>query len=152
MGKQANNFSHRQVPGITARPMLRMTLAGVAALLMCASFIFSGNVSAHNIDLAKAREAAREYARRVREESNGKYAHYSTNCVRSNPGHNHFVSCMIDFQSEADAAKGVYTCREAILIYMPPHHNDQYFFVLYGKHASRNYCGRAPLDESKPIG
>jgi hypothetical protein len=44
----------------------RRMLVGLAALLLGASLVFSGNVSAHNISLERAWEMAREYARAVR--------------------------------------------------------------------------------------
>lgn len=131
--------------------MRRRLLIVIVASLIGAGLVFAWGASAHNIDLAKAREVARNYARKVRDESGGQYAHFSTNCVRAFPGHNHIARCLIDYKSAEDTKKGVYTCRELIEIKLPPHHNDQYFFVLYGNHASSNYCGKAPLDSTKPL-
>ena len=87
--------------------MLRATVSGFFIFLLGASFVFTLSASAHNIDLKKAREIAREYARQVPDESGGRYAHYSTNCVRAFPNHNHYVRCLIDYQSAADTQKGV---------------------------------------------
>ncbi|MFL6229074.1 MAG: hypothetical protein ACJ741_09865 [Pyrinomonadaceae bacterium] len=127
--------------------MRRRVLAGVAAMLMGVSLIFAGNVSAHNIDLVKAREVARAYARQVRDESGGKYAHYSTSCVAAFPGHNHIARCMIDYKNAADSERGTYTCRELIEIKMPPHSKSgQINFELYGYHASNNQCGSRRLN------
>jgi len=101
--------------------MKRRSLAIMLVILTGASLVFTWTTSAHNIDLKKAREVARDYARSVRDESGGKYAHYSTNCVRAFPNHNHYVRCSIDYQSASDAEKGVYTCRESIEVYMGSH-------------------------------
>ena len=129
--------------------MLRRNLLfGIIAILMYASLVFSWNVSAHNIDLKKAREAARTYARQVRDESGGKYVHYSTNCVAAFPGHNHIARCLIDYQNEADTKKGVYTCRELIEIKVPVHgYYKGLSFELYGYHASVE-CGNRRLDNT----
>ena len=153
MIKQANNFSPRRILVMATGIMLRRSaLAGITTILMIASFIFSGNVSAHNIDLAKAREAAREYARMVREQVHGglygTFVHYSTNCVRAFPGHNHIVRCQIDYQNDADAKRGVYTCRELIEIKMRPHDGDVVNYELYGFHASNNSCGPERLNNT----
>lgn len=126
--------------------MSRRVLAGIAVLLMGASLVFTLSASAHNINLAKAREAARDYARLVRSESGGKYLHYSTNCVRAFPNHNHIVRCLIDYQNAKDTAAGVYTCRESMEIYMPPHdRSGQINFELYARHTSNNQCGSRRL-------
>lgn len=132
--------------GIMSR---RRALAGIAALVMGASLVFTWSASAHNIDLTKAREMARAYARQVRDESGGKYAHFSTNCVRAFPGHNHIARCLIDYQNAADRERGVYTCRELIEIKMPPHsRSGQINFELYGFHASNNQCGSRRLNNT----
>ena len=152
MSKPESDFPRRERFGMRLGLMLRRrVLAGIAAILMGASFIFSGNVSAHNIDLVKAREVARNYARQVRDESGGKYLHFSTNCVRAFPGHNHIVRCLIDYQNAADAKKGVYTCRELIEIKMKPHNGDEVNFDLYGYHASHNNCGKFRLNGTPMI-
>jgi hypothetical protein len=79
MSTPENNFSRRERLKITTGFRLRIrVLAGIAAILMGASLIFSVNVSAHNIDVKKARELVRDYARGVRDGSGGKYIHYST--------------------------------------------------------------------------
>jgi hypothetical protein len=130
--------------------MLRRTLAGVAILVLGASLIFSGSASAHNIDLEKAWELAREYARDIRSLSGGKYLHYSTNCVRAFPNHNHIVRCVIQYQNAADTEKGVYTCKEKIEIYMPPHNRGE-DYSLFGRHTSNNHCGPYYLN-ARPLG
>jgi len=121
----------------------------IVAIVMVASLVGTWSTSAHNIDLKKAREAARDYARRVRDESGGKYVHYSTNCWRAFPGHNHIVKCEISYQNEQDTAKGVYTCRESIEIKMPPHsRTGSVDFGLHGFHTSWNICGSRQLNDT----
>ncbi|MFL6229075.1 MAG: hypothetical protein ACJ741_09870 [Pyrinomonadaceae bacterium] len=124
--------------------MLRgRALAGIVAIVMGASLIFAGNVSAHNIDMNKAREAARNYARQVRDESGGKYTHYSTSCVAAFPGHNHIARCLIDYKNEEDTKKGVYTCRELVEIKLLPHHSG-IDYTPRGVHVSTP-CGNLKL-------
>jgi hypothetical protein len=132
--------------------MRRKLLIVIVAILMGTSFVFKGSASAHNIDLKKAREAARDYARMVREQVHGglqgTFVHYSTNCVRAFPGHNHIVRCLIEFQNPADTRKGVYTCRETIEIKMLPHKGDAVNFDLFGFHTSTSYCGPTRLNNT----
>jgi len=123
----------------------RRALAGIAVILIGASLIFSGIVSAHNIDLKKARELARDYARKVRDESGGKYAHYSTNCVAAFPNHNHIARCLIEYRNEADTKKGVYTCQELIEINLPPHRDGRMGYDLWANHVSFSQCGNIRL-------
>ncbi len=133
--------------------MLRKrVLAGIAVLLMGASLVFSSNVSAHNIDLAKAWELARDYARQVRSESGGKYLHYSTNCVRAYPNHNHIVRCLIEYQNAKDTAAGVYTCRENIEIFLSAHGGNLPDYRISGRHTSNSICGSRPLNPSNTLG
>jgi hypothetical protein len=56
MSTQESNFSRR-------KGLKRSVLVGVAALSMGVSLVFTPSTSAHNIDLPKARELAKEYAR-----------------------------------------------------------------------------------------
>ena len=58
--------------------MSKSPLIVIVAILIGVNFVFTCSTSAHNIDMAKAREVTRNYARKVRDESGGKYAHYST--------------------------------------------------------------------------
>jgi hypothetical protein len=150
MSKQDNGFSRREMSGLTIGLRLkRGMLFGIAAMLMGASLFFTWSTSAHNIDLAKARDVAREYARKVRDESGGKYLHYSTSCKKAFPGHNHVVYCTIDYQNATDTEKGVYTCRETIQIFMWSHDRDGAGnFDLYGSHRSKFPCGKIYLHET----
>ena len=142
MSTQENRFSHRERLGITVSLMLRRrALAGFAVLLMGASFIFSGNASAHNIVLEKAREVARDFARAIRSQSNGNYIHYTTNCVLAYPNHNHIVRCIIGYQNAKDTAKNLYTCKETIEVYLRPHQRDLEDFRERIRHTARNKCG-----------
>lgn len=149
MSKQKNGFSRHEMSDMKAGLRLRKVLAMIATISMGASLIFTSSTSAHNIDLAKAREVAREYARTVRAESGGKFLHYSTNCVRAFPGgHNHYVRCLIEYQNEKDTAAGVYTCKETIEVYMKPNggpgNRGPDIYTLYAKHTSFP-CGRRKL-------
>ena len=139
MSTQQNNFPRRERVGMIRSFMLRRKLlAGVAAILMGASLVFSGSASAHDVDLKKAREVTREYARSVRAASNGRYLHYSTRCRKLFP---HIVQCEIEYQNAQDTAKGVYTCKEGITVYFRPHSSAGEDYTLYGKHHSANACG-----------
>lgn len=143
MSTQANNFSRRE-------KLRRRVLAGIAALLMGSSLVFSGGASAHNIDLAKARDLARNYARQVRDESGGKYLHYSTSCRKNFPGHNHSVRCVIDYFNAKDTAAGVYTCRESIELALAPH-GDFLDYRISGHHTSGK-CGSRYLNPAQTMG
>ena len=132
--------------------MLRKILVGVVVLLIGASLISSRRVAAHNIDVEKAWESAREYARSVRKESNGKYLHYSTKCAKAFPGHNHYLRCTIEYQNAKDAKAGVYTCKETIEVYFRAHSRagDQNY-VAFIRNTSTNFCGsRRPNGEPAP--
>lgn len=150
MRKQENDFSRCELSGPATGLMLKKrVLFGIAAMLMGASLVLTWSTSAHNIDLVKAREVARDYARKVRDESGGKYLHYSTSCRKAFPGHNHVVYCTIDYQNATDTEKGVYTCRESIQLFMFAHGSDgQLNFIIYGSHRSNNICGKIYLHES----
>jgi hypothetical protein len=140
MSPQANNLSHREM-------LRRRVLAGIAALLMGASLVFSGSTSAHNIDVAKARELARNYARQVRDGSGGKYLHYTTSCTRNFPNHNHSVNCVIKYQNAKDTAAGVYTCKEKIQLHMSPHSRSNEDYRVLGNHIS-SQCGSRTLNNT----
>jgi hypothetical protein len=130
--------------GFTLR---RRMLAGIAALLMGASLVFTGNTSAHNIDVAKARELAREYARQIRDESGGKYKNYTTRCGAQFPNHNHLVSCTIQYYNEKDKAAGVYTCKEKIQLHMSSHSRSNEDYRIWGSHLS-SQCGSRTLSNT----
>ncbi|PYS70336.1 MAG: hypothetical protein DMF69_13865 [Acidobacteria bacterium] len=122
--------------------MLRKTLAGVVVLLIGATLMSSRRAEAHNIDLDKAQEVARDFARAIRKESNGNYLHYSTRCGRAFPGHNHIVKCDIEYQNAKDTKAGVYTCKEAIEVYFSHHgRSDTHNYSYFIRHTSGNKCG-----------
>ena len=143
MSKQANDFSRYEMSGKSLGFMLsRKVLAGITAVLISMSLVFTPNVFAHNIDLETAWEHARVYARRVRQESKGRYQHYMTQCVKAFPNHNRIVRCAIDYQSAEDRTKGVFTCTESIEIYFPPHGGRPEKYQYHARHTSGNKCGR----------
>jgi len=120
--------------------MRKSPLIVIVAMLIGVNFVFTCSTSAHNIDLAKAREVIRNYARKVRDDSGGKYAHYSTSCVAAFPGHNHIARCVIDYKNQADTKKGVYTCRELIEVKLAIH-DSGINYTPYGAHVSAP-CGK----------
>ncbi|HSB29831.1 MAG TPA: hypothetical protein VLE19_18325 [Pyrinomonadaceae bacterium] len=129
--------------------MLRKSLVVLVVFLMATSFVGIPGTSAHNIDLKKAREIVRDYARQVRDESGGKYVHYSTNCVNAFPNHNHIARCLVEFRNAADDQKGVYTCRELIEIKLPHHDGSTVSFNLRAVHASYNQCGSRRFNDDR---
>ena len=120
MNKQASNFLRRErskmmTVGLTPRSGM---LGVIATVLMGASLVFTTNVLAHNIDLEKAWEKARDYARAKRSDPGRTYKHYATDCVKAFPGHNHIVRCTISYQTPKDKEKGKWTCSERIEVYL----------------------------------
>jgi hypothetical protein len=148
MSTEQNNFRCCERVGMTRGFMLRRRiLAGVAAILMGASLVFSGSVSAHDIDVKKARELVREYARSVRDQSGGKYIHFSTRCTAMFPNHNHYASCIAEYQNAKDTAAGVYTCKEMITVFFSNHNSrDASSYYYFMTHASGNRCGSRRLE------
>ncbi len=145
MIKHENRHSRRERLGITMGFILsRRVLAGIAAILMCASLVFTLRASAHNISLANAQEMARQYAKSVREESNGKYIRTMTDCYELFPGHNHYVHCEIDYKDQATKNAGQGVCYETIDIYIQPHRDGQSFKKSM-KHHSYQHCGKRRL-------
>lgn len=148
MSKQETGFSRRQMLIQTMCFMLRTSvLTGIIAVLMGAGLVFTESASAHNIDLAKAKVLAGKYAHKVRTEMN--YLRATWNCVNAFPKHNHFVRCVIQYQTVKDKAAGVYTCKETIELYMLPDDYDKRgpLYQIFGKHTSGNYCGLIRIDE-----
>ena len=131
--------------------MLRKSLVVLVVFLMATSFVGIQGTSAHNIDLKKAREIVRDYARQVRDESGGKYVHYSTNCVNAFPNHNHIARCLVEFRNAADSEKGVYTCRELIEIKMPAHNDGAISYNLWANHVSDNQCGSTRFNNKRVL-
>lgn len=118
----------------------------IAAIVLGAS-VFSMIIFAHNIDLDKAWEMARKYARLVRKQSNGQYLHYNTNCVNAYPGHNHIGRCAVSYQDAKDTKAGVYTCTERVEFYLTAHSRaKQLNYVTYGRQTSNNSCGQIRLE------
>ena len=143
MSKHENRHSRRERLGITMGFILsRRILAGIAAILMCASLVFTLRASAHNIDLAKAKILALNYARTVLEVSNGKYNSGKTDCYSLFPEHNHYVRCNIYYEPTKNS--GQRYCYEEIDIYLQPHRDGQ-SFKKWMKHHSYQHCGKRRL-------
>ena len=123
MTKQASKLLRRErsemmTVGLTSRIGI---LAVIATVLMSAGLVFAANALAHNIDLEKAWEKARDYARAKRSDPGRTYKHYATDCVEAFPGHNHIVRCTISYQSPKDKERGKWTCSERIEVYLEAH-------------------------------
>ncbi len=123
---------------------------GVAAFFIGGGLVLPVTLSAHNINLEKAQEFARDYARQVRKESNGKYTHYSTDCYRLFEGHNHYVRCLIEYDDDAPKDKSSKLCRETIDVYLQAHNRGE-TFDYYIKHYSGR-CGSKRLNGARPVG
>lgn len=154
MSKQETDFSRRKMLGQTMCFMLRRSvLAGmIAVLLMGASFIFMRRASAHNIDLAKAKELVRRYAQAVRRESDSRdlYIRSTWNCVNAFPNHNHIVRCVIQHQNASDKDAGVYSCKESMELYMMPH-SKGVSYQIFARHTSYNSCAKGRFNDT-PLG
>jgi hypothetical protein len=89
----------------------------VIALSLC---IIAGGVptvNAHNIDVVKARDKAREYARQKVADPNRAYEHFTTDCLAAFPGHNHIVRCSIFYFDDSRNQ----LCKERVEVYVEPH-------------------------------
>ena len=126
---------------------IRTKVAVLNVLLIGASLLLSSPASAHNINLEKAQELARDYAREVRKESNGKYLHYTTDCYNLFQGHNHYVRCLIEYDNDEDATSRA--CRETIDVYLQAHNRGEHF-DYYIRHYS-GQCGSKKLRGVKPV-
>lgn len=125
------------------KPTQRVFTAVVigAVVMMAVSFAFTLSTSAHNINLARAREKAREYARLVRDDSDGLYTRYRTDCREfpAGGGHHHIVRCVIEFDDEVTikSKSGKHVCRETLEINFSPH-NRGVSYQMNLKHYSGN--------------
>jgi hypothetical protein len=117
---------------------MRELLVPVLALAL----LWSGapSVVAHNIDVVKARDKAREYARQKVADPNRAYEHYTTDCLAAFPGHNHYVRCSIFYQDE----NRVQLCKERIEVYLQPHRKTMttnlYDPTMFIKNTSAKEC------------
>lgn len=123
MDEQVSKLSRREktemtTVGLTPRSGI---LGVIATILMGASLVFAANALAHNINLEKAWEKARDYARVKRSDPGRTYKHYATDCVEAFPGHNHVVRCTVFYQTLNDKEKGKWTCKERIEVYHEAH-------------------------------
>ncbi len=125
------------------------TVLGITALLMCASLVFTLSVSAHNINLATAKEKAREYSLRVVNDPANGYVQVIRTCVNAFPGHNHYVRCTIRYEDKrTKEIDGVFACTESIEVYFQSHRDGQNY-QYYMKHTSRQ-CGNERLTGPNP--
>ena len=146
MNKQDNNSSGGEKSDVTAGLRLASSLRPVVAAILLGAIVFSTNTFAHNIDLDKAWEITRAYARLVRTESKGYYLHYGTNCESAYPGHNHIVRCVVQYQNANDAKTRVWTCTERVEIYYEAHRKGSMNYIFYYRHTSGNKCGNRVID------
>lgn len=124
--------------------MLRRSLAGIAALLMGVSFIFTLSASAHDINLGRVRLRAREYAEAtVREDS--RYTSSKTACTKLNT---HLVRCVIQYYGRSVILQKNPSplCTETIDGYYLSHDRDN---SLYLRHVTQQ-CGSRRLDGPNP--
>lgn len=150
MGKREYNFSlHERWETVFGFTLRKRMLAGIAAILMVASLVFSPSASAHNINLATAKEKAREYSLRVLNDSSKGYVQVIRNCARAFSGHNHYVRCTIKYEDQrSKQIDGVFACTETIEVYFQSHRDGQNF-QYYMKHTSRQ-CGNERLAGPNP--
>jgi len=97
-----------------------MKIRSVIILILALGLFWSGvpRLFAHNIDVAKARDKAREYAKQKVADPNRAYEHFTTDCLAAFPGHNHYVRCSIFYFDESRKQ----LCKERIEVYLPEHH------------------------------
>ncbi len=150
MSKQETDFSRRKMLGQTVCFMLRRSvLAGIIAVLIGASLVFTGSASAHNINLARAKEMALAWANEVVANSPRNYVQGISTCVRAFPGHNHYVRCKIQYEDKVSKnADGVFACTETIEVYFQSHRDGENYNP-YMKHTSRS-CGTRLLRGPNP--
>jgi len=122
-----------------------MKIRPVLALIVALGIFWSGvpRVFAHTIDVAMARDKAREYARQKVADPNRAYEHFSTDCLAAFPGHNHYVRCSIFYLD----ANRVQLCKERIEVFLAAHSHAKWpdlgevtSFTLYIKHTSAKDC------------
>lgn len=123
----------------------RIKVKTLVILVLLSSMFWAGvpNVDAHNIDVVKAREKAREYARKKVDDPNRAYQHFSTDCMAAFPDHNHYVRCSILYLDDNRRL----LCKEKIEVYLGEHHKAKgldFGIVqpaeLYLKHTSPKDC------------
>ena len=119
----------------------RFVRKAAMVIVLASSLLYwtAPNVSAHTIDVAKAREKAREYARAKVNDPNRNYKHYQTDCVAAFPNHNHIVTCSIGYDTEANRGNKEFSCKESIEVYLYPH-KDFLVYTLQIRHTSKAEC------------
>ena len=129
--------------------LIRRVMVGIAGLVMGISFIFTVSTSAHDINVANAKNMVREYARSVLNEGGRGYVQAITRCVRGYPGHNHIATCTVQYEDQASKdIDGVFACTETIIVYMQSHRDGQRF-DKYMRHGSAP-CGNRTLSGPNP--
>jgi len=122
-----------------------MKIRPALALILALGVFCSGmpKVFAHTIDVAQAREKAREYARKKVDDPNRAYQHFTTDCLAAFPGHNHYVRCSIFYFDDNRNQ----LCKERIEVYLPAHHAAKFpdfgtvqEFTYNLKHTSTKEC------------
>jgi len=120
-----------------------MKIRDVLALILALGVFCSGmpRVFAHNIDVTKARDKAREYARQKVDDPNRAYQHFTTDCLAAFPGHNHYVRCSIFYFDDGRNQ----LCKERIEVFLPAHHTAKWGGTVTDltynlKHTSTKEC------------
>jgi hypothetical protein len=151
MSKHENRHSRRARLGMIIGFILRRrVLAVIAAILMCASLVFTLRASAHNISLANAQNMVLQYAETVVDESKGKYIQAETDCYNLFPGHNHYVRCEIYYKDQATKnTTGQGVCYETVDVYVQSHRDGQ-SFKKWMRHTSYQHCGKRALSGPNP--
>ena len=80
----------------------RRVLAGIAALLMGASLVFTSSTSAHELTLTKARRKAERRGQGHSRSANSSYGTYKTVCTRMEY---HYVRCKIYYYGRSSPAQ-----------------------------------------------
>lgn len=96
-----------------------MKIRDILALILTLGLFWSGvpRVFAHTIDVAKARDKAREYAKKKVDDPNRTYQHFTTDCLAAFSGHNHVVRCSIFYLDDSRNQ----LCKERIEVFLEPH-------------------------------
>ena len=135
MSKPENNFSRREILGMRLGFMLRRrVLAGIAALLMGASLVFTPSTSAHELTLTKARIAAARRGKGHSRSANSSYGSYKVVCIRMET---HYVRCQIHYYGRSSSAQknDSLLCTEYLNVYYKSESDNgvYYEFVIAPK-------------------
>jgi hypothetical protein len=121
------------------RPLATRTTI-VLVLSLCVIVGGISRVNAHNIDVVKARDKAREYAKKKVDDPNRAYQHFSTDCLAAFPGHNHIVRCSIFYFDDSRNQ----LCKERIEAFVAPHEKtlttNTFSYEIFIRHTSTKEC------------